>query len=74
MNRNKSYTDIVQTVFNTPLVRLNRIIPGGQWTPALHRDVTTTRSSSGRSAALWQLTDTKHAPNSASQAFSSTWR
>jgi len=30
MMRNKSYSDIVQTVFNTPLVRLNRIIPRGQ--------------------------------------------
>lgn len=30
MMRNKSYGDIVQTVFNTPLVRLNRIIPCGQ--------------------------------------------
>jgi cysteine synthase len=30
MTRNKAYTDIVQTVFNTPLVRLNRIIPRGQ--------------------------------------------
>ena len=30
MTRNRAYTDIVQTVFNTPLVRLNRIIPRGQ--------------------------------------------
>ncbi len=30
MMRNKSYSDIVQTVFNTPLVRLNRISPRGQ--------------------------------------------
>ena len=30
MMRNKSYSDIVQTVFNTPLVRLNRIILRGQ--------------------------------------------
>lgn len=30
MIRNKAYTDIVQTVFDTPLVRLNRIIPHGQ--------------------------------------------
>jgi len=30
MTHNKAYSDIVQTVFNTPLVRLNRIIPRGQ--------------------------------------------
>jgi len=30
MTRNRAYLDIVQTVFNTPLVRLNRIIPRGQ--------------------------------------------
>ena len=30
MTRNRAYLDIVQTVFNTPLVRLNRIIPRDQ--------------------------------------------
>jgi cysteine synthase A len=32
MARNRAYSDVVQTVFDTPLVRLNRLIPRDQAT------------------------------------------